>query len=86
MALGSSTSSDADRSKAIKIVVAVVLLVVAGVLIFMNMGSDPIGGKSLPGEPVAADSNSQPTPPAKPAAADPNINAIRKGSNATLGK
>ena len=28
----------------------------------------------------------QPTPPAKPAAADPNINAIRKGSNATLGK
>ena len=80
MSSGSSNSTD-DRAKMIKIGVAAVLLLVGAYLIFTNLGSGDVGGKSLPPEPATAQDQPAPTP-----APNPQVDAIRRGGSATLGK
>ena len=76
-----SANSTPDRAKAIKIGVAAVLLLAGAYLIFTNLGSDTAGGKSLPPDPVAAQNQPAPAP-----APNPQVDAVRRGGSATLGK
>lgn len=76
-----SSNPTPDRAKVIKIGVAVVFLLAGAYLIINNLASDTAGGKSLPPEPAAAQDQPAPAP-----APNPQVDAIRRGGAATLGK